>query len=65
MKKKMEELEVYVSEENNVCIKGSYDIHAEVDSIVIMNPEQVDVVIQWLQEAKSEAMQNIDSPTEE
>jgi hypothetical protein len=55
MHKKMELIygvAVYVSDENNVCIKQEYPNDDE--SIIILHPNQVDTVIKWLKEAKDE-----------
>lgn len=57
MKKSMECITVYVSKEKEVCIKNDY--HGGSDDIpVSITPEQVDIVIQWLKEAKEEALKS-------
>lgn len=63
MEKKMEAVTVYVSDENNVCIKG--EAYYDEEPIIILNPHQVDTIIQWLKEAKNEVLQNKISSTPE
>ncbi len=64
MEKKMEAVTVYVSDDNNVCIKDDYD-YGDEEHIIVLNPDQIDTIIQWLKEAKSEALQNKNSSTSE
>jgi len=54
MKKTMESVTVYVSEKNEVCIERPSD----EDIVIFLNPHQIDTVIEWLKEAKSEALKN-------
>ena len=63
MEKRMEAVTVYVSDNNNVCIKD--DDYGDGEHIIVLNPNQIDTIIQWLKEAKSEALQNEDSSTSE
>ena len=63
MEKKMEAVTVYVSDTNNVCIKN--DDHYGEESVIVVNHNQIDTLIQWLKEAKSEALQNKKSSTSE
>ena len=63
MEKGMEAVTVYVSDKNNVCIKG--EAYGNEEPIIILNPHQIDAIIQWLKEAKSEALQNEASSTSE
>ena len=57
MEKRMEAVTVYVSETNYVCIKG--DDYGGGEPVIILDPNQVDTVIQWLKEAKTEALGNV------
>jgi len=63
MEKRMEAVTVYVSDTKNVCIKG--DEYDGVESVIVLNPNQIDTIIQWLKEAKSEALQDKNSSTPE
>ena len=48
----MLEVEVYASENGQVCIKQPQYGHD--DAIVIVHPSQIDLLIQWLKEVKEE-----------
>ncbi len=63
MEKKMEAVTVCVSDNNNICIKG--EDYGDGEPIIVLNPHQVDTIIQWLKEAQSEALQNKASSTSE
>jgi hypothetical protein len=54
MNKKMEPVEVYVSDSNFVCIKT--DDYGGGEQIILLHPSQIDLLIEWLYEAKTEAM---------
>jgi len=59
MNKKMEPVEVYVSDSNFVCIKT--DDYGGGEQIILLHPSQIDLLIEWLNiewlnEAKTEAM---------
>jgi hypothetical protein len=54
MAKKMEEVEVYVGEDNIVIMKQPNPSRG--DSTIVLNPLQIDIVIEWLKEAKEEAL---------
>lgn len=55
MEKRMEPVCVYVSDANKVCISTD-DFGG--DQVIILDPNQVDTIIQWLNEAKEEALEN-------
>lgn len=50
----MEPVEVYVGEAGNVVLKQTNG--AQDDSLIFLAAEQVDMVCQWLQEVKAEAL---------
>ena len=50
MEKRMEQIKVYISDDNHVCIEQ--DNFQNDDSHIAVCPEQVDILIQWLKEAK-------------
>jgi hypothetical protein len=52
MEKEMQEISVYVSDKNYICIKQP-NLY-EDDDIIIVNPEQINTLIKWLKEAKQE-----------
>ena len=54
MAKRMEEVEVYVGEDNSVIMKQPNPSRG--DSTIVLNPLQIDIVIEWLKEAKEEAL---------
>ena len=59
MTRKMEAtyaLEVYVNESNNICIKQEDPM--QEDSVVVLNPSQVDWLVQQLTGVKSELQGN-------
>jgi hypothetical protein len=51
----MEAVEVYVGEAGHVCIKG--EDYGNGGDVVLIAPEQVDVLIEWLKEVKAEALE--------
>lgn len=55
MGKAMQEIEVYVAESGNICIKR--EIPMEDDYIIDVHPDQVPILIQWLREAMRESKQ--------
>jgi len=54
MAKKMEEVEVYVGDDNSVILKQPNPTKG--DAVIILNPLQIDIVVEWLREAKEEAL---------
>lgn len=48
-----EEIEAYISEEGCICLK-QVDTYQNQDSVVIMNPHDVPIIIKWLQELLEE-----------
>jgi len=54
MAKKMEEVEVYVGEDGSVIMKQPNPSRG--DSTIVLNPLQIDIVVEWLKEAKEEAL---------
>jgi hypothetical protein len=53
--------EVYVSTKGYVCIRQ--EAGAENDPIITLEPEQVPLLIRWLQEALPEARESFGRPT--
>ena len=54
MAKKMQEIEVYVAENNDIIIKQPRPMKEDVT--ISINPLQVDLLVEWLREAKEEAL---------
>ncbi len=54
MGKKMQEIEVYVAENNDIIIKQPRSMKEDV--AISINPLQVDLLVEWLKEAKNEAL---------
>jgi hypothetical protein len=54
MAKKMEEVEVYVGDDGSVIMKQPNP--SQGDAIIVLNPLQIDIVVEWLREAKEEAL---------
>jgi hypothetical protein len=52
MDKTLQEISVYTNDKY-ICIKQP-DTNMMIDAVVVVNPEQIDILIQWLQEAKKE-----------
>lgn len=50
---KMREIEIY-EDDGNIIIRQP--MLYEEDQIIIVHPDQVDVVIEWLEKAKSDAV---------
>jgi len=55
MRKVMQEVEVAVNEEGQICLRQPGYGHD--DGVAIISPDQVDVLTQWLKEANSKAAQ--------
>lgn len=55
MKKTMFGLEVLCDDENNILIVQDFAGNSES---VVLHPNQIDVLVQWLQEAKLDALKN-------
>lgn len=53
----MDAIEVYVSESNQIVIKQDSASRQET-SLVIIHPEQVDTVVNWLREAQAEIQED-------
>ncbi len=56
MAKKMEEVEVYIGDDGSVIMKQPNP--SKGDATIVLNPLQIDIVIEWLKEAKEEALSN-------
>ena len=54
MAREMKHITVYVNEAGNVTIEQKGVVGDHPDQVVI-TPDQVDLVVQWLQEARDEA----------
>ena len=54
MAKKMEEVEVYVGDDGSVIMKQPNP--SKGDATIVLNPLQIDIVVEWLKEAKEEAL---------
>lgn len=54
MAKKMEEVEVYVGDDGNVIMKQPNP--TKEAALIVLNPLQIDIVVEWLKEAKEEAL---------
>ena len=54
MAKRMEEVEVYVGDDGSVIMKQPNP--SKGDSTIVLNPLQIDIVVEWLKEAKEEAL---------
>ena len=53
MKKHMEEVSVQTSEEGKILIVQANAV-GDHDDTISLEPDQVDVIVKWLQEAKTE-----------
>ena len=53
----MKHVEVYCSDEGFVCIKQGVGDYRDHDQVVVLAPEQIDTVVEWLKRAKEEAME--------
>lgn len=51
--REMMQVKVYVGGSSMICL--SQQNFGEDDTVVILHPSQIDVVIEWLKEAKQEA----------
>jgi|GEM_PF-4931467 hypothetical protein len=51
MEKRMTQVKVYISDDNYICIEQ--DNFGNDDSIIAIHPEQVELLVKWLNEAKS------------
>jgi hypothetical protein len=59
--KKLEPIEVYDTDDGDICIKQpAYGM--EEDAIIIVTPEQVPLLINWLQDACDHLKQRQDNP---
>lgn len=56
MKRRMEQVEVSVSENGKVMIEQPDEMNPEFSGSVELQPEQVDMVCEWLKAAKEEAL---------
>jgi len=63
MEKHMLEVKVYTAEDGCICIEQEIP-HTDTYPISL-NPEQVDIVIKWLQEAKNEILNRQDSDADQ
>ena len=52
MKKTMTEVTVYDSDTGLICI--SQPVMCEDDAVILLHPSQIDLLIEWLKEAKKE-----------
>jgi hypothetical protein len=55
MEKEMTDLKVYVSDKGFICMEQSAGGYDDPSAIAI-HPDQVDILVQWLQKAKGEAL---------
>jgi hypothetical protein len=53
MRKVMQQIEVSVNDDGEICIVQPG--YGNDDAVVMISPDQVDVLTQWLKEAKAEA----------
>ena len=60
MNKEMYEVKVYISNSNNIVI--SQPNETDDKSYIVINPDQVDIIVKWLQEAKLEIENYTDLP---
>ena len=58
MRTLQESIEVYVGEDGNVCIAH---VNMSEDCFVAIPPEQVDILINWLNEKRTEAIKYRDT----
>ena len=58
MKKRMEAVEVFVNDDLYVMISDVHDVGAGAPNLVAVLPEQVDLLIEWLKEARDEALRH-------
>lgn len=61
MKRSAVAITVEVSEDNRILITAPEDV-GDGPSVVDVDPDQVDLLIQWLQEAKTAALAARDHP---
>lgn len=50
--KEMQQVKVYTDEKNFICIQQ--DNYGGDEAIIYINPDQVDTLIKWLNEARNE-----------
>jgi hypothetical protein len=55
LKRKMEQVEVYVKRDQ--VFISQQDSSAGDEQMVVLSPHQIDILVQWLQEAKAEALE--------
>lgn len=48
----MEEVKEYIGDQGHICIASNPPCGEE--NVIILHPDQVDILIKWLQELKSE-----------
>jgi hypothetical protein len=53
MEKRMEAVTVKTGKEGNILIEQEY-VGNDQPNVIEITPDQVDVIVQWLQEAKAE-----------
>ncbi len=61
MKPLEETIEIYVGEDGNVCIAH---VDMSEDCYVAIEPDQIDVLIEWLRKKQAEAIAYRRQPTE-
>ena len=54
--KEMQQIKVYCTEAGLIAMSQPFP--GEDDAIIIISPEQVDTLVKWLKEAKTEIEQN-------
>ena len=52
VEREMQQLKVYVSENGYICLQQ--ECFGTDDSIISVHPDQVDLLLKWLKEAKDE-----------
>lgn len=62
MEKRMEQLEVMTTKEGAIDIVQGDSFHGEENQVVRIAPDQVEILIQWLKEAKAEIMEKKTPP---
>jgi len=65
MQAKVLEVEVFTNKGGNISIKGPAPVGSYQEPIIAITAEQVDVLINWLKEAKEEILARTDAEREE
>ena len=54
--REMQQIKVYVGKDDNIWIEQSS--YGNEDSIIIIHPDQVDLLVKWVSDIKKELQQN-------